>query len=58
MLAEFDAQTVGIGVMIAAGDGNRKKIGEYFPLLLLDLDEKNEGVAGVRPNSEIPKTFQ
>lgn len=58
MLAEFDAQTVGIGVMIAAGDGNRKKIGEYFPLLLLDLDEKNEGVAGVRLNSEIPKTFQ
>jgi hypothetical protein len=44
--------------MIAAGSGNRKKIGEYFPLLLLDLDEKSEGVAGVHLNSEIPKTFQ
>ncbi|HCU07394.1 MAG TPA: pur operon repressor [Clostridiales bacterium] len=53
MLGEFDAHTVGIGVMIVAESDHRKKIGDYFPLLLLDLDEKGEGVAGVRLNPEI-----
>lgn len=57
MLCEFDAHAVGIGVMIVAESDHRKKIGDYFPLLLLDLDEKNDGVAGVRLNPKIERDW-
>ena len=53
MLAEFDASTVGIGVVVVADTNQRKKIGEYFPLLLLDIDEKKECVNDVKINPEI-----
>jgi hypothetical protein len=43
--------------MIVAESDHRKKIGDYFPLLLLDLDEKNDGVASVRLNPKIEKDW-
>jgi purine operon repressor len=53
MLSEFDASTVGIGVVVVAETSQRKKIGEYFPLLLLEADEKKECVNAVEINPEI-----
>jgi purine operon repressor len=53
MLREFDAETVGIGVVVVANSNQRKNIGEYFPLLLLDTDEKNEYVSNVEINPQI-----
>lgn len=53
MLKEFDAQAVGIGVVIVAQSGSRKKIGDYFPLLLLDPDEKDQDSETIRLNPDI-----
>lgn len=53
MLREFDAETVGIGIVVAANSNQRKSLGEYFPLLLLNTDEKNEYVCDVRINPQI-----
>ena len=36
MLAEFDARTVGVGVVIVAGKDEQKKIGSYFPIYHYD----------------------
>ena len=58
MLSEFDARTVGIGVVIVAASENRKTIGDYFPLLLLTMDKKNEGIAAIRLNPEIEEAWQ
>lgn len=53
MLGEFDAQAVGIGVVIVAESSSRKKIGDYFPLLLLDPDEESPEGEKIRVNPEI-----
>ena len=36
MLAEFDARTVGVGVVIVAGKDEQKKIGSYVPIFHYD----------------------
>ena len=36
MLREFDAQCAGVGVVMVAGGRDNKKIGEYFPVYVLD----------------------
>ena len=36
MLSEFDAKTVGVGVVIVAGRDEQKKIGSYFPIFHYD----------------------
>ena len=36
MLSEFDARTVGVGVVIVAGRDEKKKIGNYFPIFHYD----------------------
>ncbi len=38
MLAEFDAQTVGIGVVIYAGGKRETKVFDFYPLLLIEED--------------------
>lgn len=53
MLNEFEVETVGIGVVVVANANQRKNIGEYFPLLLLNTDEKKKYVCDVEVNSEI-----
>lgn len=53
MLKEFDVDTVGIGVVVVANSDQRKNIGEYFPLLLLNTDEKRKYVCDVEINSQI-----
>ena len=42
ILKEFDVETVGIGVMIAAKSPERKKVQNFFPLIYLgEVDEEN-----------------
>lgn len=53
MLREFDVDTVGVGVVVVANSNQRKNIGEYFPLLLLNTDEKEKFVCDVEINSKI-----
>ena len=36
MLAEFDAKSAGVGVIIVAGKNDKKKIGSYFPIFVYD----------------------
>lgn len=36
MLSEFDASACGVGVVIAASSPKDKKIGNYFPIMILD----------------------
>ncbi len=36
MLAEFDAKSAGVGVVIDAGGKDKKKIGDYFPIFVFD----------------------
>ena len=50
MLAEFDARAVGVGVVIAAGKREKKKISGYFPIFIYD---DSEGTCKVEANPEI-----
>lgn len=50
MLKEFDASASGIGVVIVSGGMDDKKVGEFFPILLLD---DIQGAYKVRINPEI-----
>ena len=58
MLREFVADTVGIGVVVVANSNQRKNIGEYFPLLLLNTDEKSEYVCNVEINPQIIREWE
>ena len=49
MLSEFDAKTVGVGVIIAAGKNDQKKIGRYFPIFVYD-DSTSETKTYVNPD--------
>ncbi|NCB41898.1 MAG: pur operon repressor [Clostridia bacterium] len=53
MLREFEVDTVGIGVVVVANSDQRKNLGEYFPLLLLNTDKKSEFVCDVQINPQI-----
>jgi len=52
MLAEFDAVSVGLGVVMATGTPKDKKVGDYFPIMILD---DTQGVYKVSINPEIIK---
>ena len=49
MLAEFDARTVGVGVVIVAGKDEQKKIGSYFPIYHYD-DSGESSRVSVNPD--------
>ena len=49
MLSEFEAKTAGVGVIIAAGKNDQKKIGSYFPIFVYD-DSSDETKAYVNPD--------
>lgn len=53
MLAEFDIEVVGTGVVIAATEPEKKKILDYFPLIYLGSVDENEKTIEVFPNNLI-----
>ncbi|QOX65583.1 pur operon repressor [Anoxybacterium hadale] len=53
MLAEFDIEIVGTGVVIASMEPQKKKISDYFPLIYLGSVDENEKSIEVFPNSLI-----
>jgi purine operon repressor len=53
MLAEFDIEIVGTGVVIASTEPQKKKISDYFPLIYLGSVDENEKSIEVFPNSLI-----
>ena len=53
MLAEFDIQIVGTGVVIASTEPERKKIQDYFPLIYLGSVDEDRKTIEVFPNSLI-----
>lgn len=53
MLSEFEIEIVGIGVVIASTEPERKKIQDYFPLIYLGTVDENEKTIEVFPNSLI-----
>ncbi len=55
MLAEFEIEIVGTGVVIASTVPEKKKIGEYFPLIYLGSVDETEKTIEVFPNSLIFK---
>lgn len=53
ILAEFDTETVGIGIAIANSSPGKKKISDYTPLVFLGkVDEETQNV-DASPNSQI-----
>lgn len=53
MLAEFDIEIVGTGIMIATTEPEKKKIQDFFPLIHLGSVDENEKTIDVFPNSLI-----
>lgn len=53
MLAEFDMEVVGTGIVIAATEPEKKKIHDYFPLIYLGSVDEYEKSIEVFPNSLI-----
>ena len=53
ILAEFDTETVGIGIAIANSSPDRKKVSSYTPLVFLGkVDEETQNIEAY-PNSQI-----
>jgi len=53
MLAEFDIEVVGTGVVIASTEPSKKKIFDFFPLIYLGSVNENEKTIEVFPNNLI-----
>ncbi len=53
ILAEFDVEIVGTGLVMTSTEPHQKKISDYVPLLLLgDVDEEQK-IIDIRPNCQI-----
>jgi purine operon repressor len=53
MMREFDANVVGIGVLISTKEPEVKVVKDYIPLLVLDhIDDKEENVV-IYPNEDL-----
>ena len=50
MLAEFDCEVAATGVVLSIDDAKPKRVGDYFPLLLIDSALLEEGVCKIVPN--------
>jgi len=53
MLAEFDIEVVGTGIVIASTEPEKKKIQDYFPLIYLGSVDEERKTIDVFPNSLI-----
>lgn len=51
MLSEFEIEIVGIGVVIASAEPQKKKISDYYPLIFLNSVDENNRKIDVTPNS-------
>ncbi len=52
MMREFDVEVVGVGVVIAAKEPEKKKVSEYFPLMYLGTVDADEQIIEVEQNTE------
>lgn len=52
LMQEFDAKTMGIGVMIATVEPQEKLVEDYLPLIFLDKDEENNKIKLI-PNKKV-----
>jgi len=52
MLSELDVETVGIGVLIATKEPQKKLVGDYYPLLYIENHDSAEDPIIVYPNDE------
>ncbi|MBO4991323.1 MAG: pur operon repressor, partial [Firmicutes bacterium] len=57
MMREFDVEVVGVGVVIAAKEPEKKKVNEYFPLVYLGKVDADEQTIEVERNPEIAGLF-
>lgn len=52
MMREFDVEVVGVGVIIAAKEPEKKKVSDYFPLMYLGMVDADEQIIEVEQNAE------
>ena len=57
MMREFDVEVVGVGVVIAAKEPEKKKVNEYFPLVYLGKVDADEQMIEVERNPDIAGLF-
>lgn len=57
MMKEFDVEVVGVGVVIASKEPEKKKVSNYFPLVYLGKVDAEEQTIEVERNPEISELF-
>jgi len=53
MMKEFDAQVVGTGVLIATKEPEKKLVGDYISLLILDEVKEEDEQINIHPNENL-----
>ena len=53
ILEEFDVETVGMGVALAATKPEKKRVDNYIPILYIDINKDDENKTTIIPNEEL-----